>query len=74
MENLRLIKRITNNKLKKDFDSIYDEIRLLAFDKFNYDGELKIISDNKWINFYIIDDGEYTDIDYEYNIDLDIFQ
>lgn len=71
MENLRLVKKITNNRLKKDFDSIYDDVKKLAFDKFNYVGDLKIISDRKWINFYIIDDGTYTDNDYEYNIDVD---
>ena len=71
MENLRLLKKITNNRLKKDFDSIYDDMKLLALEKFNYIGDLKIISDRKWINFYIIDDGSYKDIDYEYNIDED---
>lgn len=69
--DLKFIKKASKNKLKKDFNSIYDEIKIFVKEKYNYDGELKIISNDKWVNFYIIDDGSYTNNDYEYNIDID---
>tara|TARA_R110000772_G_scaffold12063_1_gene37202 strand:- start:237 stop:419 length:183 start_codon:yes stop_codon:yes gene_type:complete len=55
-QNLKLIKRITKHKLKKDFDEKYDMIREMALNLYDYDGEIKVIKDKKWVSFYIIVD------------------
>lgn len=52
MENFRLIKKINRKKLDKDFDIIYESVKKIAI-SMGYDGELKIVSDSKQVNFYI---------------------
>lgn len=58
MERLRLIKKLTKNKLKKDFDSYYDKVKKIAIEDFNYNGMIKVISDNKYVNFYLIEEDD----------------
>lgn len=55
-ENLKFIKRVTKHTLKNKFDETYDMIRQIAKDKFDYDGEIRVIKNKKWISFYIINE------------------
>jgi hypothetical protein len=55
-QNLKFIKRVTKHKLKNDFDSKYDMIKEMALTTYGYDGEIKIIKDDKWVSFYILVD------------------
>ncbi len=53
MGTYRLVKKITRIKLEKDFDNLYEMVKDIAKTEFGYIGELKIVSDNKWVSFYI---------------------
>lgn len=55
-QNLKLIKRVTKHKLKKDFDNIYDSIKKISSDEYDYKGEIKIIKSDKWVSFYMINE------------------
>tara|TARA_R110000772_G_scaffold2410_1_gene8290 strand:- start:15362 stop:15532 length:171 start_codon:yes stop_codon:yes gene_type:complete len=54
MKNLKLIKKMTKHKLKNDFDEKYDIIKEMALEMYNYEGEIKIKKDKKYVSFYII--------------------
>ena len=51
---LKFIKKYRRKKVDQDFDKIYSEVEEIAKSEHNYEGDIKIISDNKWVKFYTI--------------------
>ena len=52
--NLKLIRKVTKHRIKKNFDEVFDDIREMAKNDHNYEGDIKVINDGKYIGFYII--------------------
>ena len=53
MEHYRFLKKYTRKKVDKNFDSIYESIKQIAMSEYGYDDTIKIVSDTKWVKFYI---------------------
>jgi len=54
---LKFIKKYTRKKVDNNFDEIYDSVKDLAEKKHNYIGDIKIISDAKFVKFYIVNEN-----------------
>jgi hypothetical protein len=53
---LKFLKKYTRKKVDNNFDKIYDSVKELAEKEHNYKGDIKIISDTKFVKFYMINE------------------
>ena len=67
---LYLLKKISKDKLNKDFDYYYDQV-LEEANKRDYTGEIRIIKNKKTVNFYMIIELDQLDSPEHIQKDID---